>query len=78
MRKESEFAKGMSFLNLLAEFDASNVVHELNTHQQYPNYVGSIIGESLILMSFFSLFNFRAGVRLTKFSIIYLNTLFII
>ena len=33
------------FLNLIAESDASNVVQALNTHQQHPNYVGSIIGD---------------------------------
>jgi hypothetical protein len=43
MRKGFEFAKDMSFLNLIAESDASNVVLASNAHQQSPNYVVSII-----------------------------------
>jgi hypothetical protein len=33
MRKGLEFAKDMSFLNLIAESDGSNVVLALNVHQ---------------------------------------------
>ncbi|KEH19367.1 hypothetical protein MTR_8g051775 [Medicago truncatula] len=43
MRKGLEFATDMSFLNLIAESAASNVVLALNVHLQSPNYVGSII-----------------------------------
>ncbi|KEH37968.1 hypothetical protein MTR_2g054930 [Medicago truncatula] len=42
-QKGLEFAKDMSFLNFVAESDASNVVLALNGHQQSPNYVDSII-----------------------------------
>jgi len=39
--------EGMSFLNLIEEVDASNVVLALNSHQQYSTYVGSIIGDCI-------------------------------
>jgi len=47
MRKGLEFAKDMSFLNIIAESDASNVVLALNAHQQSLNYVGSIIRDCI-------------------------------
>jgi len=37
----------MSFLNVIAESDASNVVLTLNVHQQSPTYIDSIIGDSI-------------------------------
>ncbi|PNX88593.1 hypothetical protein L195_g044699 [Trifolium pratense] len=43
MRKGLEFAKDMSFLNVIVESDASNVILTLNHHQQSFYYVGSII-----------------------------------
>jgi len=58
MRKELKFAKDMCFLNLTAESNASNVVHALNTHQQYPNYVGSIIGDCINFNVFFRSLSF--------------------
>ncbi|MCI35158.1 hypothetical protein A2U01_0056379, partial [Trifolium medium] len=39
MRKGLEFAKDMSFLNLIAESDASNMILALNHHQQSSYYV---------------------------------------
>jgi len=53
IRKGLEFAKDMFFLNLIAESDDSNVVQALNTHQQHPNYVGSIIGDCINFNVFF-------------------------
>ena len=47
MRKGLEFAKDMSFLNLIAESDASNVILVSNAHQQSPHYVGSIIRDCI-------------------------------
>lgn len=38
-QKELEFAKDVSFLNLIVESDASKAVQALNPHQQYSNYV---------------------------------------
>ena len=47
MRKGLKFAIDISFLNLIAESDASNVVLALNAHQQSSNYVGSIIRDCI-------------------------------
>jgi hypothetical protein len=56
MRKSLEFAKDISFVNLIAESYASNVVLSLNNHQQFPHYVGSIIEDCLnFKVSFHSL-----------------------
>ena len=61
MRKGLEFAKDMSFLNLIAESDASNVVLVLNVHQQSPNYLGSIIRDCISLNGSFRSLNFLRG-----------------
>ena len=58
MQKGLEFAKDMSFLNLIAESDVSNVVLALNAHQQSPNYVGSIIRDCFSLKGSFRSLNF--------------------
>jgi len=58
MRKGLEFAKDMSFLNLIAESDVSNVVLALNAHQQSPNYVGSIIRDFISFKGSFRSLNF--------------------
>jgi len=58
MRKGLEFAKDMSFLNLIAESDASNMVLALNAHQQSSNYVGSIIRDCISFKSSFRSLNF--------------------
>jgi hypothetical protein len=58
MRKGLEFAKDMSFLNLIPESDASNVLLALNTHQQSPNYVGSIIRDCINFKDNFRSLNF--------------------
>jgi len=47
MWKSLEFAKDMSFLNLIGESDTSNVVLALNAHQQSLTYVGSIIRDCI-------------------------------
>lgn len=47
MRNDLEFAKYMSFMNLIAESDDSNVVLTLNTHQQSSTYVDSIIEDCI-------------------------------
>ncbi|AES87499.1 hypothetical protein MTR_4g028270 [Medicago truncatula] len=47
MRKGLKFAKEMSFLNLIAESDALNVVLALNVRQQSPTYVGYKIGDCI-------------------------------
>ena len=47
MWKGLEFAKDMSFLNLIPESDAFNVVLVLNAPQQSSNYVGSIIRDCI-------------------------------
>ena len=56
--KELEFTKNMCFLNLIAESDASNVVLALNTHQQSPNYVDSIIRDCISFKGSFRSLNF--------------------
>jgi len=43
----------MSFLNLIAESDTSNVVLVLNAHHQSPNYVDSIIRDCISLKGSF-------------------------
>jgi ribonuclease HI len=58
MWKGLEFAKDMSFLNLITESDASNVVLALNAHQQSPNYVGSIIRDCISFKGSFRSLNF--------------------
>jgi len=58
MRKGLKFAKEMSFLNLIAESDASNVVLVLNTHQQSSNYVVSIIRDCISFKGSFRSLNF--------------------
>ena len=58
MRKGLEFAKDMSFMNLIAESDASNVVLALNAHQQSSNYVGSIIRDCISFIGSFHSLNF--------------------
>ena len=58
MRKGLEFAKDMSFLNLIAESDASNVVLALNAHQQSSNYVDSIIRDCISFKGSFRSLNF--------------------
>jgi len=58
MQKGLEFAKDMSFLNLIAESDVSNVVLALNAHQKSPNYVGSIIRDCISLKGSFRSLNF--------------------
>jgi len=55
MRKGLKFTKVMSFFNLI---DASNVIQVLNTHQQYPNYVGYIIGDCINFNVFFCSLSF--------------------
>jgi hypothetical protein len=52
-RKELEFAKDVCFLNLIAESDTSKVVQALNTHQQHPKYIRSIIGDCINFNVFF-------------------------
>jgi len=47
MQKGLKFSKYMSFLNLIAESDASNVVFALNAYQQSSTYVCSIIGDCI-------------------------------
>jgi len=47
MQKHLEFAKDMSFLNLIAESYASNVVLALNGHKKSPTYVDYIIGDCI-------------------------------
>jgi len=42
-----EFAKDMSFLNLITESDASNVILTLNAPQHSSNYVASIIRDCI-------------------------------
>jgi len=59
MWKSLEFAKDMSFLNLIAESDTFNVVLALNGHQQSPNYVDSIIRDCI---------SFKGSFRSLKFS----------
>ena len=58
MQKGLEFTKDMSFLNLIAESDASNVVSALNADQQSPNYVGSIIRDCISFKGSFRSLNF--------------------
>jgi len=58
MRKSLEFAKDMSFLNLIAKSDASNVVLALNAHQLSPNYVDSIIQDCISFKDSFRSLNF--------------------
>ena len=58
MRKGLKFAKDMSFLNLIAKSNASNVVLALNAHQQSPNYVGSIIRDCISFKGNFCSLNF--------------------
>lgn len=43
MWKDLKFVKDVSFLNLIAESNISNVVVALNVHQQFCTYVCSII-----------------------------------
>jgi len=47
----------MSFLNLIAGSNASNVVLALNAHQQSSNYIGSIIRDCI---------SFKCGFRSLK------------
>jgi hypothetical protein len=42
MQNGLKLAKDVSFLNLIVESDASNVVLGLNVHQQFSTYVTSI------------------------------------
>lgn len=58
MQKGLEFAKDMSFLNLIVESDALNVVSALNAHQQSSNYVGSIIRDCIGFKGSFRSLNF--------------------
>jgi len=58
MWKCLEFAKGVSFLNLITESDASSVVLTLNVHQQSPTYVSSIIGDCISFDVCFDSINF--------------------
>ena len=58
MQKGLEFAKEISFMNLIAESDASNVVLALNAYQQSPNYVGSIIRDCISFKGSFRSLNF--------------------
>jgi len=58
MRKGLKFAKDMSFLNLIAESEASNVVFSLNAHQQFPNYVDYIIRDRISFKGSFRSLNF--------------------
>jgi len=58
MRKDLKFAKDMSFLNLIAESNAYNVVLALNAHHQSSNYVGSIIRDCISLKGNFCSSNF--------------------
>jgi len=48
MRKGLKFVKVVSFMNLIIESKASNVVLALSAHQQSPTYVGSIIKDSIV------------------------------
>jgi len=48
----------MSFLNLITESDASNVVLALNARQQSPNYVDSIIRDCISFKGSFRSLNF--------------------
>ena len=59
MRKGLEFAKDMSFLNLIAESNVSNMVLALNAHQQSPTYIGSIIGDCISFNVCFCSLNFK-------------------
>jgi len=71
MQKGLEFAKDMSFLNLIAESDAFNVVLALNAHQQSPNYVGSIMRDLISFKGSFRSLNFvHVSVKPTKLLII--------
>jgi len=58
MRKCLTFAKHMSFLNLIAELDASNVVLALNVHQQSSIYVDPIIEDCINFNVCFRSLNF--------------------
>ena len=58
MWKGLEFAKDMSFLNLIPESDAFNVVLVLNAPQQSSNYVGSIIRDCISFKGSFHSLNF--------------------
>jgi len=49
MRKGLEFAKDMSFLNLIAGSDTSNVVLALNAHQQSPTILALLFEIVLVL-----------------------------
>jgi len=51
MRKGLKFTKDMSFLNLIAESDASKVVLTLNAHQQSPIYAALLL--EIVLVSKF-------------------------
>jgi len=55
MRNGLEFVKFKSFLNLIEELDASNVVLMLDAHQQSLTYVGSLLMIVLVLIIFRSL-----------------------
>jgi hypothetical protein len=58
MRKGLEFTKDMSFVNLMAESDASNVISALNAHQQSLNYVDFIIRDCISFKGSFRSLNF--------------------
>jgi len=58
MRKSLEFAKDMSFLNLIAESVASNVVLALNVHRQSLSYAGFIIRDCISFKGSFCSLNF--------------------
>ena len=83
--KELEFTKNMCFLNLIAESDASNVVLALNTHQQSPNYVDSIIRDCISFKGSFRSLNFlhvrreanQATHYLAKYVLNYLDCIWI-
>jgi len=85
MRKGLEFAEDMYFLNLIAEFDASNVVQTLNTNQQYANSVGSIIEDCINFNVFFRSLSFlhvrreanQTAHYLTQYSLHNLDCIFI-
>lgn len=72
MRKSLKFAKDMSFMNLITELHASNVVLTLNAHQQSFTYVCFIIEECISFnVCFCSLLLFfcMLDVKSTKFLI---------
>jgi len=59
MRKGLKFAKDMSFLNLIGESNAYNVVLALNAHQQSPTMLALLFEIVLVLRVVF-VFKFSA------------------